>query len=69
MSLPQYPDYRNSGIEWIEEVPSHWNGQTKLGLVSSLKGRLGWQGLKAEEYRDEGPYVVSSAHFSEFQVR
>ena len=36
--------------------------------VSSLKGRLGWQGLKAEEYRDEGPFVVSSAHLDNFAI-
>src|SRR5690242_2505637 len=28
-----------------------------------VKGRLGWQGLKANEYSESGPAVVSSAHF------
>jgi type I restriction enzyme, S subunit len=34
-----------------------------------MKGRLGWQGLKADEYRDEGPYVVSSAHFENYRIQ
>lgn len=24
MSLPRYPEYKNSGIEWLGEVPAHW---------------------------------------------
>jgi len=56
-----------SGIEWLGEVPEHWE-MKKIKQVSSLKGRLGWQGLKAEEYRAEGPFVVSSAHFDNFAI-
>ncbi|WIT12256.1 restriction endonuclease subunit S [Paucibacter sediminis] len=69
MSLPKYEEYRESGLAWIGAVPAHWRGPISLGSISSMKGRLGWQGLKADEYRDEGPYVVSSAHFSEFKIR
>ncbi|GAN54835.1 restriction endonuclease subunit S [Tanticharoenia sakaeratensis] len=24
MSLPQYPEYRASGVEWLGDVPAHW---------------------------------------------
>lgn len=27
MSLPRYPEYKNSGVAWLGEVPAHW--QTK----------------------------------------
>lgn len=54
---------KDSGVEWIGEVPGHWEVITKMKFISSLKGRQGWQGLKAEEYKTEGPYVLSSAHF------
>lgn len=57
-----------SGIEWLGEVPTHWDAPKRMKHVSSLKGRLGWQGLKAEEYTDEGPFVVSSAHFDGFGI-
>lgn len=30
MSLPRYPNYKDSGVEWLGEVPGHWE-------VSSLK--------------------------------
>lgn len=58
---------KDSGVEWLGEIPEHWVPK-KIGAISSLKGRLGWQGLKAEEYRDHGPYVVSSAHFENHQI-
>jgi type I restriction enzyme S subunit len=47
----------------MEAVPATAWPVTRLKYVSSLKGRLGWQGLTADEYRAEGPSVVSSAHF------
>jgi type I restriction enzyme S subunit len=58
---------KDSGVEWLGEVPAHWSVKN-MKHISSLKGRLGWQGLKAEEYRDEGPFVVSSAHFNNFSI-
>src|SRR5947209_9277031 len=24
MSLPRYPKYKDSGVEWLGEVPDHW---------------------------------------------
>ena len=58
-----YPAYKDSGVEWLGKVPVDWKESIKLKYMSTLKGRLGWQGLKASEYTSEGPYVVSSAHF------
>ena len=57
-----------SGVEWLGEVPAHWAEAIKIKYVSSLKGRLGWQGLKAGEYTSEGPYIVSSAHFRNHKI-
>ena len=25
MSLPRYDSYKDSGVEWLGEVPSHWD--------------------------------------------
>lgn len=33
MSLPSYPEYKNSGVEWLESLPSHWE-------IGSLKRRF-----------------------------
>lgn len=32
MRYSKYPSYRDSGVEWLGEIPDHW----KLGLLSSL---------------------------------
>lgn len=58
---------KDSGIEWLGEVPEHWKS-TRMKFIASLKGRQGWQGLKADEYKDSGPYVVSSVHFNNYKI-
>lgn len=34
MSFPAYPDYKDSGIEWLGEVPAHWKEKPFFSLVS-----------------------------------
>lgn len=68
MSFPRYPKYRDSGVEWLGDVPEHWE-IVPLKHVASLKGRLGWQGLRSDEYTDEGPYLVTSEHIESGRIR
>ncbi|GFP77449.1 restriction endonuclease subunit S [Clostridium fungisolvens] len=51
-----------SGIEWIGEIPEHWN-YFRIKYNTYLKGRIGWQGLKASEFIDDGPYLVTGTDF------
>ena len=37
---------------------SNW-ATTTIGASSYLRGRIGWQGLRAAEFRDDGPYLVT----------
>ncbi|MFO0589897.1 MAG: restriction endonuclease subunit S [Polyangiaceae bacterium] len=67
MSFPRYPEYKNSGTECLGDLPTHWD-VLPLKFLSSLKGRLGWQGLRADEYTDEGPFLVTSEHFENDKV-
>lgn len=50
---------KDSGIEWIGEIPSDWD-VTRIGYESWIRARLGWKGLKAEEYVDEGFAFLSA---------
>lgn len=59
MSFPRYPAYKDSGVEWLGEVPEHWE-ITRLGFESWVRARLGWKGLKAEEYVDAGYAFLST---------
>lgn len=58
---------KDSGVDWIGQMPEHWEVK-RAKYISSLKGRQGWQGLKSEEYKDEGPHVLSSAHFNNYKI-
>ena len=38
MSFPRYPAYKNSGVEWLGEVPAHWNLQPLKYLADFRSG-------------------------------
>ena len=57
-----YPEYRDSRLPWYEQIPSAWCTQ-KLKYNSYIKGRIGWQNLRADEFTDCGPYLVTGMHF------
>ncbi|MFJ7928992.1 restriction endonuclease subunit S [Peribacillus sp. NPDC096448] len=50
---------KDSSVEWIGEIPEHWE-KTRLDFIARVKARLGWKGLKAEEYVEEGYIFLST---------
>lgn len=50
---------KDPGIEWIGQIPQHWDS-IKLKFCSYIRARLGWKGLKAEEYVEEGYPLLSA---------
>lgn len=55
--------YKNSGVEWIGNIPEHW--QVKLiKSICILKGRIGWEGLTKNEYISKGPSLITGINFS-----
>ena len=54
-------------VDWIGEVPSGW-GIKRIKYLSTLKGRIGWQGLTADEYTEEGPYLITGVDFNNGQI-
>ena len=57
-----------SGIAWIGDVPESWK-LLKLKYFSYLKGRIGWQGLTADEFIDEGPYLITGTDFENGRIQ
>lgn len=52
-------EFVDTGIEWLDRLPKGWSAAT-LGRESWVRARLGWKGLKAEEYVDEGGFPMLS---------
>lgn len=45
----------------LSEVPEEWS-RTTLGEVTTVKARIGWRGLSAGEYTDDGPFLIAGKH-------
>lgn len=49
----------DSGVDWIGEIPQGWSVKL-LSKIIWLRARLGWKGLKAEEYVETGYPFLSA---------
>ena len=69
MTLQPYPKYKRSGVEWLGEVPTHWEVRTLTSIASEIKtGPFGSQ-LHASEYIEHGIPVVNPAHIVSGSIR
>jgi len=42
MSFPRYPEYKDSGVEWLGDMPAHWEVQRikhTIGQTGDLRAR------------------------------
>ena len=58
MSFPRYPDYKDSGVEWLGEVPGHWE-VWKIAHAFALIGSGTTPRTDNREYYEDGdiPWV------------
>ena len=49
----------DSRVEWIGTIPKHWE-TIRLNYCSWIRARLGWKGLKADEYVSNGYPFLSA---------
>ena len=52
-------EMKDSEISGAGKIPSHWK-TTRLSYECYIRARLGWRGLKADEYVDEGYAFISA---------
>jgi type I restriction enzyme, S subunit len=57
--LVRYDAYKDSGVEWLDEVPEYWK-ISRIKEKGSVKARVGWKALKASEYVDDGFAFLST---------
>ncbi|HBE45544.1 MAG TPA: restriction endonuclease subunit S, partial [Deltaproteobacteria bacterium] len=50
-------------MKMIEEWP-----EEELAKFSYIKGRIGWRGLKASEYTNDGPFLIAGNHIKNGRV-
>lgn len=63
-----YPQYKESGVEWGGRYPEGW-ALTRVKFDSYVKARVGWHGLKSDDFTDEGPYLVTGSDFNGPEIR
>jgi len=68
--MKQYEKYKDSGIEWVDDIPYEWKIM-KFGQISYMKGRIGWQGLKQSEFtrNEEDPFLITGMNFHDGVIR
>ena len=60
-------DTKNSGIEWIGSIPSHWK-ISRFCYETWVRARLGWKGLKAEEYVEDGYIFLATPNIKNSEI-
>jgi type I restriction enzyme S subunit len=52
-----YPEYKDSGVEWLGQIPSDWQ-ITKLKHIASIFGRIGFRGYTVNDIVNEGEGAI-----------
>lgn len=77
MSFPRYPSYKQTGVEWLGEIPTHWfvkpmkylvtfrsGGTPDKSQLSYWEGTIPWasaKDLKSEWIRDTQDHITQQA--------
>lgn len=59
---------KDSGIPWIGQIPESWI-TIKIKFTSWLKGRIGWDGLKSSEFKEDGPFLITGTDFNNGNIK
>ena len=66
--MKQYEKYKDSGVEWLGKIPEHWK-QSKLKYEFYIKARVGWKGLKSDEFQQNSyAYLVTGTDFKDVEI-
>ena len=59
---------KDSGIKWIGEIPEEWK-MCRLKDKCTLKGRIGWKGLRSDEFKEESyAYLITGQDFQKSEI-
>lgn len=60
--------YQPTELEWLESIPSSWK-ITAIGRDIWVRARLGWKGLTADEYVDDGVPMLATPDIKDPKIR
>lgn len=62
--LPRYESYKDSGVQWLGEIPSHWAVKKLKFLTSYFKGFA----FKSEDFSDIGIPLIKASNVKKFSI-
>lgn len=66
--MERYESYKDSGVEWIGEIPFGWNTK-KIKHNCYVKARVGWKGLNSSEFLTEGyAHLITGTDFKKDKI-
>ena len=66
--MKRYRKYKETGFDWISQIPAEWS-LIPLKYNLSLKGRIGWNGLKSDEFEEKSyAYLVTGQDFNNSEI-
>lgn len=65
--MNRYSEYKESGIDWIGDIPEHWS-VSRLDFLMTVNGRVGWKALKADEYVDNGYIFLATPNIKGINI-
>jgi type I restriction enzyme, S subunit len=67
MKWKPYQEYKQIAKPWLNQIPASWN-LSRIKYTTYVKGRIGWQGLRSEEFVDNGPFLVTGTDFIDGKI-
>ncbi|MEG0671720.1 restriction endonuclease subunit S [Clostridium sp.] len=64
MTYKRYEKYKDSGSEWIGEIPEHWKAEKLKYIVRTTKGFA----FKSESFRDDGIAIIKTTDIKEGSI-
>ncbi|TVZ23457.1 type I restriction enzyme S subunit [Dokdonia sp. Hel_I_63] len=65
--MEKYSEYKDSGIEWLDEIPENWK-LDRIKNIGTVKARVGWKALKASEYVKTGYFFLSTPNIKKVNI-
>ncbi len=56
--MKRYEKYKDSGVEWIGEIPEEWEVK-RIKYIANIFGRIGFRGYTVEDIVDEGEGAIT----------